>query len=319
MNLKSFVRGATVKRKCIDVLAVVALFSLFVTGCSERRETSPLFLLEELEAASAVDDPEGRIERLEIFLKNHSDHSYRKIAYDRILDALTDDLSDPARAETYFKDVLGREEDPQIRGSVLFWKFSKLWKADKEEALSLARELVSGQETYFRLFLYMAYYLIWDEDYEKNADLAEKVLEKAVETSSDDYERRQAIAVLGGLKERLGERDEALEILEPVAGTYDADEIIARILWDKGERERALGAYIRSAAVVPGARKSSSLDSLYALVYRDTSELDAKIWEERIIDGGKLPPQSLVDIEGRRFDLADFKGVKLIVNIWQPT
>jgi tetratricopeptide (TPR) repeat protein len=307
------------KRKCIDLLATAVLFSLLVTGCAEKRETSPLYMLEELEAASAVENPDERIERLGIFVKNHPDHQYRRMAYDRILEAITDDLGDPARAEVYFKELMQREEDPRVRGSLLFWRFSKSWEANKDEAVLLAREVASGPETYYRLFLYLSYYLIWDEDYEKNASVAEELLERAVEASSDACERNQAIAVHGILKDKLGMRDEALEILEPVAGTYDADEVIARILWEKGEREKALDAYIRLAAVLPGSREKNSLDSLYSLVYEDASGLDVKIWEKRIIDGGKLHPQSFVDIEGRRFDLADFEGVKLIVNIWQPT
>jgi tetratricopeptide (TPR) repeat protein len=319
LNGKTFVRGATVKRKYIGLIALAVFFSLCVAGCSERREPSPLYLLEELEAASAVDDPEGRIERLEIFVGNHPDHQYRGLAYRRILETMMEDQGDAARADLYFEEVMGREENPKIRGGLIYARFSTLWKKDKDLAISLAGELVSGPETYYRLFLYMAYYLIWDEDCEKNAGLAEKVLRKAIDTAADVYERNQAVAVLGGLKERLGQIDEALVILEPVAGTYDADEVLARILWERGERERALDAYIRVAAVVPGARKGSSLDSLYALVYRDSSGLDAKIWEKRIIDGERLHPQSFVDIEGRRIDLAGFRDTKLIVNIWQPT
>jgi tetratricopeptide (TPR) repeat protein len=300
------------------LLTLTLILSLFATGCSERREASPLYVLEELDAASAVSDPEQRIERLGIFVKNHPRHQYRKLAYGKTFETMMEDLDDPGRADRYFEEVMARETDPKIRGSFFYTKFSMLWKADKERAVELARELAEGPESSYRLFLYMAYYLIWDEDCAKNADLAERVLERAINASADGYERNQAVAVMGNLKRKLGQDDEALEILVPVAGTYAADEIIAEILWGKGRRDEALEAYIRLAAVVPGMREGVSLDSLYALVHQDTSQLDAKIWEARIVEGEALVPQRFVDIEGKSFDLADFKGTKLVVNIWQP-
>jgi tetratricopeptide (TPR) repeat protein len=306
-------------RTAISLVAVAVVLSIVMTGCSDKKEISPLFLLEELEAASARSDPEERIEQLEIFAANHKDHAYRAKAYDRILEVMVVELDDYERAVEYFDELMEQETDPQIRGSLCYGKFAHLWKADCEQALSYADELVKGPESSYRLFLYISYYLVWSEDYEKNAGLAERVLDKAMESAKTDYERNQATAVLGTLKEKIGATDEALEILSSVAGTPDADEVIGGILWDRGEREKALETYRRYTAVIPGAREHLSLDSLYALVYPGSDDLDSKIWDERILGGTELDEHRFVDIEGRAYELGDYDDVVLVINIWQPT
>ena len=306
-------------RTTIGLVAAAVLLSVVVTGCSDKKEISPLFLLEELEAATARSDPEERIELLEIFAANHRDHPYRAQAYSRILVVMSVELDDYDRAMEYFGELMEKETDPQIRGTLCYRRFAHLWKADSVQALSYIDELVSGQESHYRLFLYISYYLVWSEDYEKNAELAERVLGKAMESAKDGYERNQAIAVLGTLKDKMGLVDEAFEILSGAAGTPDADEVMGRILWDRGEREKAIETYIRYTAVIPGAREHLSLDSLYALVYPGSGDLDAKIWDERIIDGVELEKHSFVDIEGRAHQLGDYDDVVLVINIWQPT
>ena len=50
-------------------------------GARSARRPSALYILEELEAASAVKDPAERVERLSIFIGNHPDHPYRFLAY----------------------------------------------------------------------------------------------------------------------------------------------------------------------------------------------------------------------------------------------
>ncbi len=76
---------------------------------------------------------------------------------------------------------------------------------------------------------------------------------------------------------------------------------------------------MRLVAAVPGAREEKSIDSLYALVYPDGPGLDERIWEKRILGSQELKPQSFVDIEGKRYDLAKLRGTTLVINIWQPT
>lgn len=307
------------KRPYIGLLAALVFSSLLLTSCSEKSEVSVLYILEELEVASSIENPEERIERLEIFIGNHPDNRYRIVAYNKIFETRAAELDDYDRALGYFNDVMKRESDPYVRGMLNYAKFAHLWKKDREQAISLVGELVKGPESYYRLFLYISYYLVWDEDYERHSDLARGTLSKAVDVAASDAERNQALSILGGLEQKLGNSEKALELLEPLAGTYSADESLGDILWERGDREQALEAYIRLVAVVPGAREEKSIDSLYALVYPDGPAFDDRIWEKRIIDGGELAPQSFVDIEGKSYDLERLKGTRLVVNIWQPT
>jgi len=307
------------KRTCIGLLATLVFSFLLATACSERSEVSALYILEELETASSIEDPEERIGRLEIFIGNHPDNRYRITAYNRIFEAMAAELDDYDRATVYFNGVMERESDPYVRGMLNYTRFAHLWKEDREQAISLAGELVKGPESYYRLFLYISYYLVWDEDYERYAGLARETLSKALDVAANDAERNQAAAILGGLEQKLGNSEKALELLEPLAGTYAADESLGDILWERDEREKALEAYVRLVAVVPGAREEKSIDSLYALVYPDGPALDDRVWEKRIIDGEELAPQRFVDIEGKSYDLERLRGSKLVVNIWQPT
>ena len=306
-------------RRRIRVALMLCSLFLLATACTEKGEMSALYILEELETASSIEDPEERIGRLEIFIANHPDHRCRITAHNRIFETMAADLDDYDGALAYYEGVMEQESDPHLRGMLTYRRFAHLWKHDREGAIALAKELVEGPESYYRLFLYISYYIVWDGDYRQNADLARRTLSKAIDLAGNDAERTQAAAVLGGLEMKLGNTTKALEILEPLAGAYAADESLGDILWEEGERERALEAYLRLAAVVPGAVEEKSIDSLYALVYPDGPPLEERIWKERIIDGGSLAAQSFVDIEGKRYDLERFRGMKLVINIWQPT
>lgn len=307
------------KRARIGLLAALLFSFLLTTACSEKSDVSVLYVLEELEVASSIEDLEERIDRLEIFISNHPDHRYRIVAHNRIFETMAADLDDYGRALEYFNGVMERESDPHLRGMLNYRKFAHLWKKDKEGAITLAGELVDGPESYYRLFLYISYYLVWDDEYEQYADLARGTLSKAIDVAANDAERNQASAILGGLEQKLGNIEKALEILEPLAGTYAADESLGDILWEKGEREEALEAYVRLVAVVPGALEEKSIDSLYSLVYPDGPGLEERIWEKRVVDQEELAPHTFVDIEGKRYDLERLRGTKLVVNIWQPT
>ncbi len=307
------------KRPCIGLPAALILSLLLMSACSEKSEVSVLYTLEELETASSIDNPEERIDRLEIFIGNHPENRYRVTAYNRIFETMASELNDYDRALDYMGDVMERESDPYVRGMLSYRNFAHLWKMDRDRAISFADGLVKGSETYYRLFLYISYYLVWDDDFDRYADLARETLGRAIAVASSDAERHQAAAILGSLEQKLGNRERALEILEPLAGNYTADESLGDILWEMGERERAIEAYIRLAAVVPGAVGEKSIDSLYALVYPNGPELDDRIWESRITDCDRLAPQRFVDIEGKSYDLARLRGMRLVVNIWQPT
>ena len=307
------------KRQRIGLLAALLALSMLAAACSQRSEVPVLYVLEELEAASSIEDPEARIGRLEIFIGNNPNSRYRVVAHNRIFEAMASDLNDYGRALQYFDGVMERERDPYVRGMLNYRRFAYLWKKDREGAVRYAGELVEGPETYYRLFLYISYYLVWDDEYEDYADLARGSLSKAIDLAANDAERNQAGAVLGGLEKKLGNVEEALEILEPLAGNYDADESLGDIHWERGERDEAIEAYVRLVAAVPGAREEKSIDSLYALVYPDGPGLDERVWEKRILGSQELKNQSFVDIEGKRYDLAKLRGTVLVINIWQPT
>jgi len=312
-------KGDRMERHRIVSTAIVLISLSLSASCTEKGEVSALYILEELETASSIEDPGERIERLEIFAGNHRDNPYRILAYNRIFEAMAVDLDDYGRALEFLDGVMARESDPRARGALQYGNFAHLWKTDRERAVSLAGELVKGPESYFRLFLYISYYLVYDEEYLRYSDLARETLSKAIDIAGNDAERNQAAAVLGGLEAKLGEDGKALEILEPLEGTYAADEALGDLYWKRGEREKAIEAYIRLAAVVPGAREEKSIDSLYALVHPDDSGLDDLIWDERILCCEELVPRRFVDIEGRSYDLARMRGRRLVVNIWQPT
>ena len=301
------------------IVAALSLSLFLQASCSERDEVSPLYVLEELETASSVEDPGERIQRLEIFVDGHPESPYRTRAYDGIFDAMAVDLDDYGRALDFLDGVLGRERDPHARGMLHYTHFAHLWKRDRERAVSLAGELAEGQESYYRLFLYLSYYLVWDDEYERYADLARETLSKAIAVAANEAEQRQAAAVLGTLEWKLGGGERALEILEPLAGTYAADETLGEIYWERGEREKALEAYVRLAAAVPGARGEKSIDSLYALAHPGDTRLDDLIWERRMLCCEDLVPRRFIDIEGRAYDLARMRGKRLVINIWQPT
>lgn len=303
-------------RKNVLTVFMFALVSMhMLAGCSGRKEQSALYILEELETAAAVEDHETRVERLEIFINNHPDHRYRVQAYGKILKTLAGDIGDMERAEKYFDDIMKKESDPAVRGMLHYEKFVFLWEADKERALELAKAMVDGDETYYRLFLYVGYYL-YGEDAE---ELTERYFIEASSLARNSYERSQAYAVLGSYLAYKGKRDEAIEYLEKAGNNAYAKEMMGKILWEEGKKKEALESYIDYIAVIPAARESVHLDSLYALVYPGSEDLDRKIMERRIMDEGSLPTERFVDLNGRGHNFAKYKGKKLVINVWSPT
>lgn len=299
---------------CTITLFVIAM--LVLPGCSSREEISALYILEELEAASAVSDPEEKVERLNIFIENHRNHPYRLLGYEKVLEALVNDMNDIERAQKYFDSVLEKERDVKIRGNLHFGRFENLWETDREAATAIARSLLEGNERYYRLFLYMGYHLMDDE---KQADLAERCFERARDLASHSIERNQAITMIGKIRSGQGRKDDAVEILQGARGNPVAQRYLGELFWDAGKKEEALDAYIRFVASYPGAREKVSLDSLYALVYQGSSDLDEMIMDARIRDEGPLPDEGFVDVEGKSYRLTGYRGTNLVVNIWSPT
>ncbi len=296
---------------------VVAAISaaLVLGGCTSRERPSALYVLEELETASAVKSPKERVSRLDIFVKSHPASPYRMLAYERALDALAKDMKDDAAARRYLDGALEREKGPAARGDLLYWKFSRLYETDKPAALALADTLLASERSP-RLFLYMGYDL---SESKERPDLAEKCFLKAAGLAALPLMKQQATAMAGMYLESIGKKDQAVAYLEEAAGNPDADEAMGGILWAEGKKAEALEAYIRCVARMPGARKYVKLDSLYALVHPGAKDLNDKIMAQRIVDEGPLPGGTFVDLEGRSYDLAKLKGTKVVINALSPT
>jgi hypothetical protein len=70
---------------------------------------------------------------------------------------------------------------------------------------------------------------------------------------------------------------------------------------------------------MPGARATTKLDSLYALVNPGAKDLDETIMALRIGDEGPMPGGIFVDLDGRSYDLAKLKGTKIVLYALSPT
>jgi hypothetical protein len=297
-------------------LTVAALvLALFAGGCSRREATSALYILEELESASAVKDPAGRVERLKIFIGNHRSSSYRFIAYDRVLETMAAEMNDEAKAAQFLASSLAKEREPDARGELLLAKFQLLMETSKESAVAFADTLLRTERSP-RLFLFMGYYLM---DPKADPDAAVKCFLRSADLTERPYAKSNAIAMAGAVIEQQGKTQEARRYLEMAAGNPEADVLMARMLWGEDRREEALDLYIRCAARMPGAREDERLDSLYAIVHPGAKNLNDRIMALRIGDEGPLPNGTFVDIEGEAHELAKLRGTKIVLCALSPT
>lgn len=302
--------------RSVRLLALaLAVLALLAGGCARREASSALFILEELEAASAVKDPSERVERLSIFIGNHPEHAYRLLAYNRMLETLGTEMKDEAGMAARLAGALGKETDSVARGELFLGKFIYLMEKDKAAASAFAGTLFLTERSP-RLFLVMGYYLM---DPKADRDLAVKCFLRSAELSTGRYEKGQAIAMAGTVLEERGERDEAKRYLEMAAGNPEADLLRGKILWEEGKREEALDAYVACAARMPGARARARLDSLYAIVNPGSQGLDEAIMVRRIGDEGPMPEGVFVDLDGRAYDLSKLKGTKVVLYALSPT
>ena len=293
----------------------LVVLTLLAGGCSRRERTSALYILEELEAASAVKDPSARVGRLSIFIGNHPDHPYRFIAYNRMFEALGTDMKDEAGMAACLADALGKEKDLSARGELLLGAFTHLMEKDKPAAAAFADSLMLTERSP-RLFLIMGYYLM---DPKADQDLALKCFLRSADLSTGRYAKAQAIAMAGTVLEERGKRDEAKRYLARAAGNPEADLRMGKILWEEGKRKEAIDAYVACAARMPGARGEVNLDSLYAIVDPGAKDLDERIVALRIGDDGLMPEGVFVDLDGKSHDLSKLKGTKIVLNALSPT
>jgi tetratricopeptide (TPR) repeat protein len=299
-------------RKLAAAAVAVALLG---AGCGKREASSALYVLEEIEAASAVKDPAAKVERLKIFIGNHPDHPYRFIAYNRVFETLSTEMKDEEKAAEFLAASLAKEPDPAARGELLLVKFGHLMEKDKTAAATFADTLLrTGRSP--RLFLYMGYGFM---DPKADPDLAVKCFLKSADLSAIPRAKAHANAMAGVVLEERGNLDEAKRCLAAAAGDPDADGLMARILWGEGKREEALDLYIRCAARMPGARDLKHLDSLYALVHPGVKNLDDRIMALRIGDEGPMPEGAFVDLEGKEYDFSKLRGTKIVLYALSPT
>jgi hypothetical protein len=299
----------------VKLAVSLVLLALLAGGCAKREAPSALYVLEELEAASAVKDPAGKVERLKIFIGNHTDSPYRFIAYRRAFEALSTDLKDETKAYAFLEGALAKETGAQERGELLLSKFEYLMEKNKDGAMLLADSLFQTERSP-RLFLFMGYDLM---DPKADPDRAVKCFLKSADLSVLPFAKAHAISMAGVVLDEQGKKAEAKQYLVMAAGDPDADDLMAKLLWNEGKREEALDLYVRSAAHMPGAREYQKLDSLYALVHPNAKDLDEKIMALRIEDAGPMPEGVFVDLEGKAYDLSKLKGTKIVIYALSPT
>jgi len=313
--------------RAIIVCAALAALAVAHPGCSRGPGTSDLYLLEELEAATAVKDPVKRIERLEIYAVKHARHPYRALAVERMLEAASPAGGELlARTRAYFDAALEGERDPAVRGRLLLAKFRFLREADPSAALGLARAALESGESDFRLWMHMSYVLM---DWEGQEQLADSVFRfliggdaHAPPVPAGDGEPvalLHARTVYAGFLDGRGRAEEAFGQLRRAAEYPFAARILGERLWESGDREGAVEAYVRLVAGVPGARAAVKLDSLHALVHPGAPDLDRRIVGRRIFYGPPAPPMSFVDARGRRHAIPPKRGVKLVLVAFSPT
>ena len=297
------------------LLLALAVCALIAGGCTRREGTSALYILEELEAASAVKDVSARVERLSIFIGNHPDHPYRFLAYNRMFEALGKELKDETGMEKRLAEALAKETDAGARGELLLGKFIGLMEKDQAGAIELARSLMESERSP-RLFLFMGYYLM---DPKADPELAVKCFIRSADLSTGSYAKPQALAMAGAVLAERDRRDEAKRLLEQARGNAEAELLLGRMLWEEGNREEALDAYVAAAARMPGARTEARLDSLYSLVKPGATDLDETIMSRRLVDEGPMPGGVFVDLDGKSHDLSKMRGTKIVLYALSPT
>jgi hypothetical protein len=226
------------------------------------------------------------------------------------------DKGDIEGARAFYDKVMETEGDPAVRGQLLFAKFAYFWGTDSLESVEIAREALGSDERDFRTLMYMAYYLMGAEGQE---GIADSIFRHLIDVTRDELKKNHARTVYGEFLEKDNRGEEALEVLGKASAYTFANEPLGRIMWEKGEREKALDSYIRLAAGAPGYRKYIGLDSLYATVHPEPNDLDKRIAAARIFDGRLLPDREFVDIHGARHSIEGYRGGKMVILAFSPT
>ncbi len=306
-------------KRFILLVLTAALTAGILQSCSGERNTagtSDLYLLEELETARSVEDTDKRIERLEIFAGLNPAHPYRALAYESIMETKAVDEGDVEGALAYFDKLMETENDPAIRGKLLFAKFEYFWETDSLRSVALAKEVLSSGETDFRLLMYIGYYLMGAKGQEEVADA---IFSRLIEVTHDEHRKNHARTIYAEFLEAGGREEESAEVLELASSYTFANAPLGRRLWEEEKNEEALEKYIYLAAGAPGYRKYIKLDSLYATIHPEPNDLEARIAALRVVKGTQVPDREFVDIRGMRHSIAGYRGRKLVITAFSPT
>ena len=307
-------KGVVLKLRILSTGAAAILVYFLLSGCSGKKEVSPVLVLEELETAARVADPVKREERLKIFIANHPDHPFKIEAYRKLYKTILDS-GDTLEANRVLQKAIERERIPWERGELIYEKFAAIMESDTLKALAFVDSLLSV-ESFPRLLFYIGYDISYAPGGE---ELAERCYKKAAKLTTNRLEKAQILSFYGSMLKRSGRKSEAESVLTMATAYPTGARVLADMLWKDGRRKKALDVYIDYAAVMPGARKYVKLDSLYSFVYKDSLELGEMLIASRIFDGGMLPDHTFFDLEGRRVNLAAYRGTKLLIYIWSPT
>ncbi|MBD3179562.1 MAG: hypothetical protein GF417_08075 [Candidatus Latescibacteria bacterium] len=295
-------------------LFITALYFL-AAGCSTDTPGTDIYVMEELEAASSIADPERRVEHLRMFLGSYPDRYCRRFACVIIFKTLAAELGREEEAFRFVSTVERNEDDPGITGSLYYAGFSYLMDIDTLRAARYARDILSEKEADFRIFLYMGF----DLDGGGSPQLAVSMFRKGLEEADNALEKSFAGMVLGEALLRRGDENGALDILNdsrenPFSGKYIGD-----IMWERQLRGKALDAYIDLAAGVPRMRDEIGLDSLYNLVHPGRGNiLGDEILRRRTGKRKLLHDEAFTDTRGKLHQLSEYRGRKLVLGAWSP-
>ncbi len=296
-------------------LIIITGLYLGFCGCSVDNPGNDIYIMEELEAASSLEDPDKRVERLQMFLESYPGHYCRKFAYRRIFRTLAVELGREEKAFDFVYRVEESEDDAGILSDLYYSGFTYLMDIDSMRAVRYAKNILKEKDIDFRHILYFGF----DLNHAGISGPAFRMFRRGLEKAENSIERDFAGMILGEALYRSGRQDSAMKVLMDSRGSPFSGRYIGEILWKRGQREEALEYYMNLAAGVPGMRDRVGLDSLYALVYPDKpGDLDREILKKRIGERKLLHDGEFAGISGRIYDLSSFRGKKLVIGAWSP-
>lgn len=296
-------------------LALIICLYLVSCGCSADNPVNDIFVMEELEAASSVENPDRRLERLYMFLESYPGHYCRRFAYRRIFRTLAIELGSEEKAFDFINEVEEAENNTDILSDLYYSGFSYLMDVDSMRAVRYAENILREKDVSFRRILFFGF----DMDHAGNPDMAVMMFREALEKAENSLERDFAGMILGKALYVSGREDSAMAVLLNSSGNPFSGKYIGEILWKRDKREEALRHYINLTAGVPGMRERIGLDSLYTLVYPGKREnLDREILKQRIGERKLLHDSKFTGIHGRTYSFSSFRGKKLVIGAWSP-